>query len=65
MVKKCTKYSNCIKNVDDIIKEVSKAIFIALDGRPGPVLIDIPKDVLLAEYKGSFEYKENFQRSDF
>jgi len=65
MVKKCTKYSKCVKNVDDIIKEVSKAIFIALDGRPWPVLIDIPKDVLLDEYKGEFEYKKDFKRSDF
>lgn len=65
MVKKCTKYAKTVKNVNDVIYEVSKAIFIALDGRPWPVLIDIPKDVLSAEYKGNFTYKKNFERSDF
>jgi thiamine pyrophosphate-dependent acetolactate synthase large subunit-like protein len=34
MVKKCTKYAHCVENVNDVIREVSKAIFLALDGRP-------------------------------
>ena len=39
------KHSWVIRDPSDIAKVVSKAFFIAASGRPGPVLIDIPKDV--------------------
>jgi len=39
------KHSWVIRNPSDIAKVVSQAFFIASSGRPGPVLIDIPKDV--------------------
>ncbi len=39
------KHSWVIRNPSDIAKVVSEAFFIASSGRPGPVLIDIPKDV--------------------
>ena len=61
----CTKHNWLIKDTDKLSETIHQAFHVAITGRPGPVLIDIPKDVLLAEYKGSFEYKENFQRSDF
>ncbi|MEK7213776.1 MAG: thiamine pyrophosphate-binding protein, partial [Patescibacteria group bacterium] len=37
-----TKYSTIIRKADDIKYELEKALFLATDGRPGPVLIDIP-----------------------
>jgi len=40
-----TKYNYQIRNVKDIPKIVKEAFYIALTGRPGPVLIDIPKDI--------------------
>lgn len=41
----CTKYNILSKNVDDLAKQIREAFHIAATGRPGPVLIDLPKDV--------------------
>lgn len=41
----CTKYNYCISRADEIAEVVHEAFYIARSGRPGPVLIDIPKDV--------------------
>jgi acetolactate synthase-1/2/3 large subunit len=40
-----TKYNYQIRNVKDIPKIIQEAFYIASSGRPGPVLIDIPKDI--------------------
>jgi acetolactate synthase I/II/III large subunit len=44
-----TKHNFLVRNADDVSKTVAKAIEIALAGRPGPVLVDIPKDVQQAQ----------------
>lgn len=49
MARPITKYSVCIKNPSDIGKELDKALYIAQEGRKGPVLIDIPDDVQRAD----------------
>jgi acetolactate synthase-1/2/3 large subunit len=41
----CTKYNYLVKDVADLAEIVKEAFHIASTGRPGPVLIDIPKDV--------------------
>ncbi|MCT4508112.1 MAG: biosynthetic-type acetolactate synthase large subunit [Tepidibacter sp.] len=46
-----TKHNYLVRNVDDISKIVEEAFKVATTGRPGPVLIDIPKDIFLAEYR--------------
>jgi len=48
-----TKHNYIVKNVDDLAKTVKEAFHIATTGRPGPVLIDIPRDVSagLTEYE--------------
>jgi len=41
----CVKHNFLVKNVRDLAPTIKKAFYIARTGRPGPVLIDIPKDV--------------------
>ncbi len=49
-----TKHSYLVRNVEDLAATIKEAFYIATTGRPGPVLIDMPKDVLLSECE--FEY---------
>ena len=44
-----TKHNFLVKDPDDIVETVREAFHIATTGRPGPVLIDLPKDVLINE----------------
>ena len=50
----CTKHSFLIRDVKDIALTMKKAFYIARSGRPGPVLVDFPKDVQMAQ--GEFHY---------
>ncbi len=50
-----TKHNYLVQEVNDIPRVVREAFHIASTGRPGPVLIDLPKDVQLAEFTGTFE----------
>ena len=52
----CTKYNILVKNVSDLAQAVKEGFYIATSGRPGPVLIDLPKDVVLA--KADFHYPD-------
>ncbi len=52
----CTKHNYLIRDVNDISRTVKEAFHIAGSGRPGPVLIDLPKDVQTAE--APFSYPE-------
>jgi len=42
----CTKHNYLVKHVDDIALTIKEAFHIAQSGRPGPVLVDLPKDVV-------------------
>lgn len=53
----CTKYNILVKDVSDLAQAVKEAFYIATTGRPGPVLIDLPKDVVLA--KATFNYPDS------
>lgn len=51
-----TKHNYLVKDADDIPRIVKEAFYIAKTGRPGPVLIDLPKDI--ASKKIDFNYPE-------
>ena len=49
----CVKHNFLVKDVADLAETIKKAFYIATTGRPGPVVVDIPKDVTInkAEYR--------------
>jgi len=52
----CTKHNYLVKDVKDLPRIIKEAFHIARSGRPGPVLVDLPKDVLVGST--NFEYPE-------
>ncbi len=44
----CTKHNYLVKDIKDLQRIIKEAFYIATTGRPGPVLVDLPKDVLNA-----------------
>ena len=49
MTRTVTKHSYLVKSTDDLAETIQEAFYIARTGRPGPVLVDLPKDVLLGD----------------
>jgi len=45
----CTKHNYLVKKLDDLGQAIHEAFYVAASGRPGPVLVDITKDVLQAQ----------------
>jgi len=50
----CVKHNFLVRNVEDIATTIKKAFYIASTGRPGPVVVDIPKDVTAAKTEFSY-----------
>ncbi len=59
----CTKHNYLVKDVRDLARIIKEAFYIATSGRPGPVLVDIPKDVLQAET--TFHYPEEVRMRSY
>jgi acetolactate synthase-1/2/3 large subunit len=55
----CTKHSFLVRDVKDLAMIMKKAFYIARTGRPGPVLVDLPKDVQIAQTE--FVYPETVE----
>lgn len=56
-----TKHSYLVNKVEDISRIVNEAFHIATTGRPGPVLIDFPMDVLKSEYEAESDEEINLR----
>ncbi|WP_338777472.1 acetolactate synthase large subunit [Metabacillus sp. FJAT-52054] len=54
-----TKHSVQVRHVDELPIAIKEAFHIAVTGRPGPVLIDIPKDIAVSE--GEFKYDQELE----
>ena len=54
-----TKHNFLVRDIKDLATIIKKAFYIARTGRPGPVLIDLPKDIQVATTK--FEYPETVE----
>ena len=52
----CVKHNFLVKDVKDLALTIKKAFYIAGSGRPGPVVVDIPKDITHPSHKAEFVY---------
>ncbi|MGL6262007.1 acetolactate synthase 3 large subunit [Vibrio sp. WXL210] len=55
------KHSFLVKKAEDIPETIKKAFYIANTGRPGPVVIDLPKDVMNPQIKFPYQYPETIK----
>ena len=59
----CVKHNFLVKNVNDLAVTIKKAFYLAASGRPGPVLVDIPKDV--TQQRCEFQYPETISMRSY
>ncbi len=59
----CTKHNWLVKDTDDLSQVIHQAFHVATSGRPGPVLVDIPKDVQFAN--GTYSEKKDAKTSHY
>jgi acetolactate synthase-1/2/3 large subunit len=59
----CTKHNYLVKDVRDLARMLHEAFYVARSGRPGPVVIDLPKDVLFA--LGPYNYSEDARHKSY
>lgn len=59
----CVKHNFLVKDVKDLADTIKKAFYIASTGRPGPVVVDIPKDITAA--RTEFKYPRNVKMRSY
>jgi acetolactate synthase-1/2/3 large subunit len=59
----CTKHNYLVKDVNDLARILHEAFYVATHGRPGPVVVDIPKDVQFA--KGAYVGPKNIEHKTY
>jgi acetolactate synthase-1/2/3 large subunit len=53
----CTKWNVMVKSIEELPRRINEAFKIATSGRPGPVLVDLPKDITAGILKTPLPYK--------
>ncbi len=61
----CVKHNFLVKRVEDIAETIKKAFYIATTGRPGPVVVDIPKDVTDPNVRIPYEYPQKIEMRSY
>lgn len=59
----CVKHNFLVKDISELASTIKKAFYIASSGRPGPVLVDIPKDV--TQQKAVFSYPDTVRMRSY
>jgi len=59
----CTKYNYLVKRIEDLPRALHEAFHIASSGRPGPVVVDVPKDIQFA--KGIYSRPKDFPHTGY
>ena len=54
----CVKHNFLVKDINDLAETVKKAFYVASTGRPGPVVVDVPKDITDPSIKVPYHYPE-------
>jgi len=61
----CTKHNYLVKSVDELALTIRRAFYLARTGRPGPVLVDVPKDVQQQKIKFVFPKAEQIKMRSY
>jgi len=59
----CTKHNYLVKSQEDLPRVMHEAFYVAQHGRPGPVVVDLPKDILMGE--GAYRGPEEFEHKSY
>ncbi len=63
ITRNCTKHNYLVRRVEDLPRILHEAFYVASHGRPGPVVIDVPKDVQFAA--GAYHFPRNIQHKTY
>ena len=63
ITRSCTKHNYLVRRVEDLPRILHEAFYVASQGRPGPVVVDIPKDVQFAT--GTYSFPRNIQHKTY
>ena len=63
ITRNCTKHNYLVRRIEDLPRILHEAFYVASHGRPGPVVIDIPKDIQFAT--GAYSFAKNIQHKTY
>ncbi|MEI8573187.1 acetolactate synthase 3 large subunit [Methylomonas sp. LW13] len=61
----CVKHNFLVKDVNDLAETMKKAFYVATTGRPGPVLVDVPKDITDPNIKVPYKYPKKISMRSY